>query len=325
MKRFFFILLLFMMLTPLPGAAREHTVAETSYSFTVSAYSWKWLYYADLPSESGTYGEFTVESDRDINFFVVDTAGYNIIQGGSATDPERDWGERTGTVSFTFINPYEDSWYFCWSNYDSLFSVDISGHIGIDYNGPTISITGPSSSNVEGNVQISASATDDHFSVEEMRIYIGGSLKRSTYSSSISFIWDSTSVSDGSHTVEYYAMDTVGNERTLTRTLYVDNVADTTAPTTRADDTTLSPAVVFANILPMLIIIVFLGLAGAVIYGRERKTPAPTAITVRPPPPRPTTRPISERTVPMVLVVCPYCGAKTEQGLLKCHNCNAEL
>lgn len=26
-----------------------------------------------------------------------------------------------------------------------------------------------------------------------------------------------------------------------------------------------------------------------------------------------------------VLIVCPYCGAKTEQGLLKCQNCSADL
>ena len=26
-----------------------------------------------------------------------------------------------------------------------------------------------------------------------------------------------------------------------------------------------------------------------------------------------------------VLIICPYCGAKTEQGLLKCQNCKADL
>ncbi len=36
----------------------------------------------------------------------------------------------------------------------------------------------------------------------------------------------------------------------------------------------------------------------------------------------PTTR---EREVVKVLVICPYCGAKTEQGLAKCQNCQADL
>ncbi len=31
------------------------------------------------------------------------------------------------------------------------------------------------------------------------------------------------------------------------------------------------------------------------------------------------------REVVKVLVVCPYCGAKTEQGLAKCQNCKADL
>jgi len=26
-----------------------------------------------------------------------------------------------------------------------------------------------------------------------------------------------------------------------------------------------------------------------------------------------------------VLVVCPYCGSKNEQGVLKCHNCSADV
>ena len=32
-----------------------------------------------------------------------------------------------------------------------------------------------------------------------------------------------------------------------------------------------------------------------------------------------------EREVVKVLVVCPFCGAKTEQGLAKCQNCQADL
>ena len=32
-----------------------------------------------------------------------------------------------------------------------------------------------------------------------------------------------------------------------------------------------------------------------------------------------------EREVVKVLVICPYCGAKTEQGISKCQNCKADL
>ena len=32
-----------------------------------------------------------------------------------------------------------------------------------------------------------------------------------------------------------------------------------------------------------------------------------------------------EREIVTVLVICPYCGAKTEQGIGKCQNCQADL
>ncbi|MHA1909750.1 MAG: hypothetical protein ACW98Y_20805 [Candidatus Thorarchaeota archaeon] len=37
------------------------------------------------------------------------------------------------------------------------------------------------------------------------------------------------------------------------------------------------------------------------------------------------TEPTTTREVVKVLVICPYCGAKTEQGLAKCQNCKADL
>ncbi len=47
--------------------------------------------------------------------------------------------------------------------------------------------------------------------------------------------------------------------------------------------------------------------------------------------PRPSVTPIGsesttkEREVVKVLVICPYCGAKTEQGLAKCQKCGADI
>ncbi|MHA2264938.1 MAG: hypothetical protein ACXAEN_21305 [Candidatus Thorarchaeota archaeon] len=32
-----------------------------------------------------------------------------------------------------------------------------------------------------------------------------------------------------------------------------------------------------------------------------------------------------ERIIERILVICPYCGSKNEQGLLKCRNCGAEI
>lgn len=43
------------------------------------------------------------------------------------------------------------------------------------------------------------------------------------------------------------------------------------------------------------------------------------------PPTHSTATTTREREVVKVLVICPYCGAKTEQGLSKCSNCQADL
>ncbi len=39
----------------------------------------------------------------------------------------------------------------------------------------------------------------------------------------------------------------------------------------------------------------------------------------------PATSTTREREIVKVLVICPYCGAKTEQGIGKCQNCQADL
>ena len=39
------------------------------------------------------------------------------------------------------------------------------------------------------------------------------------------------------------------------------------------------------------------------------------------PPPEPAVR----EPAPLVLIVCPYCGAKNEQGIIKCRKCSAEI
>ena len=39
----------------------------------------------------------------------------------------------------------------------------------------------------------------------------------------------------------------------------------------------------------------------------------------------PATTTTREREIVKVLVICPYCGAKTEQGIGKCQNCQADL
>jgi len=39
----------------------------------------------------------------------------------------------------------------------------------------------------------------------------------------------------------------------------------------------------------------------------------------------PSPEPVVREPTPLVLIVCPYCGTKNEQGILKCRSCGAEM
>ena len=61
-----------------------------------------------------------------------------------------------------------------------------------------------------------------------------------------------------------------------------------------------------------------LGFAGIVVCLISTKKNAPPARVEL-------DHPRYREPAPLVLVVCPYCGAKNEQGILKCRKCSAEI
>ncbi len=85
---------------------------------------------------------------------------------------------------------------------------------------------------------------------------------------------------------------------------------------TRGFEPTFYPVVNL--IMPLLIFIVLPGgvCLEIVAFARRRQTVKKDSS-----PESPREKIVTER----VLVICPYCGAKTEQGLLKCQNCRADL
>jgi hypothetical protein len=91
----------------------------------------------------------------------------------------------------------------------------------------------------------------------------------------------------------------------------------------------------WGQLLTLLFYFAVMGLIILCIVGllkpkRMKPLPEPAVREREPAPPKETKafepEPIRERIITeRVLVVCPYCGAKTEQGLLKCQNCRADL
>lgn len=104
--------------------------------------------------------------------------------------------------------------------------------VTIDTVAPTTSISAPSSGAVvsaPANTTITASATDnDH--VTSVDIYVDSVLKTTLTTSPYNYVWNTTGVALGSHTIQSKAHDPSGNigtSATITVTL-----ADSTAPTT---------------------------------------------------------------------------------------------
>jgi hypothetical protein len=90
---------------------------------------------------------------------------------------------------------------------------------------PDVTITAPANgATVSGSsVQITATATDDGF-ISKVEFYVDGTLASTDYASPYGTTWDSTQVSDGSHTILAKATDNSGQTDTHSISLTVDNI-----------------------------------------------------------------------------------------------------
>ncbi len=311
-------------------AAGSFHVADTRFDFdeSISPGSWYWIRSSSVEPGMGFYGSVKVDSGQDLDFFVCDVDGYNDVQNGKSTTPLHHWGEDiTGTTDFEFIAPDNGDLYWCFSNHDSVFTtIHIQGYLSRDLTAPELDIISPNQGQtVDGTVVLEATAEDNQFEVELMRVYVDDSLKKTVSSDSITYYWDSKEVDDGAHTVKFYVSDNVNNEREIIRTVYVDNIIEVTSTTGTSSTTSTTDSGSTptqdpggqdpANTSPMLLSMplitgafIVLGIAG-VGYAVSRKESATSA-------------PVSEAKV---FVICPYCGAKVEQGITKCHKCGAEI
>jgi hypothetical protein len=88
-----------------------------------------------------------------------------------------------------------------------------------DSTAPKASITNPTSgSNVNGNVDIAASASDN-VGVTQMRLYLDGTLVSSAKGGSVTYKWAARNASSGSHTIKVEAADAAGNVGTASVTV----------------------------------------------------------------------------------------------------------
>lgn len=92
---------------------------------------------------------------------------------------------------------------------------------------PTVTLTAPSNgATVKGTVTIWANASDDK-GVTRVDFKVDGVTVGSDTTSSYSYAWNSTNVTDGSHTITAVATDSAGQTTTsAARTVTVDNIPD---------------------------------------------------------------------------------------------------
>src|SRR5579885_544127 len=126
---------------------------------------------------------------------------------------------------------------------DFLLNATTSG--SSDTTPPTTSVGAPANgATVSGTVTVTATASDN-VGVTKMEVYIDGALKTSnTSSTSISYSWATTGVSNGSHTIQSKAYDAAGNVgSSATVTVTVSNSGGTTTEliTNNGFEGTLSP------------------------------------------------------------------------------------
>lgn len=107
---------------------------------------------------------------------------------------------------------------------------------------PAVAVTSPAdASRVAGAVTVTAGATDDN-GVKQVELAVDGTpLTVDTQpSDGWSTTWDTTTVTEGSHTVEAVATDTAGQTARHSVTVIVDNVADPTVHVRDLDATARS-------------------------------------------------------------------------------------
>jgi hypothetical protein len=297
-------------------------------------------------------GYFETHQDtQGLDFFICDSGNLSLWEGGfSAYVFESDTNMHT--LGFEFTVPYNDDWTCVFSNDGGVST--ITADIGVDLNGDGIPFFSSSEYTHTGYGVVledeeyyaipgtygagtvidgefwTLFPTDgvDFFICDQANyeLWIDG-YSITGYSTQEdmhhAFITDFTIPTTGMWYCVFYAQAEVD-----TITVCYGINADTSGAVTTSESTgaELNYSVSWLGILAVAII----GVVLCVVCRGRRGGGTPSSPTVDhyvAPPSSPShSGTVREREVTTrVLVVCPYCGAKNEQGILHCHNCDAEL
>jgi hypothetical protein len=104
-----------------------------------------------------------------------------------------------------------------------------------DVTPPSVALTAPTQSLVNGSVPLSATASDDR-AVDHVDFLVDGNVVATASATPYTATWNSASVGDGTHTLAARAVDTSGNVSTDSHSITIDN----TAPSSSASSPAIS-------------------------------------------------------------------------------------
>lgn len=152
----------------------------------------------------------------------VSAAAAMLIAHGNATTPDQVREALQSTADDLGLSGRDDQFGYGLINIPAA----LAWSEGPVDNPPSVAITNLSNGSLAtGSVSIAATASDDS-SVSEVRFYVDNVLIDTDTSAPYLTLWDSTSVSDGSHTIMATAEDDAGQTTSAPVTVTVDNVND---------------------------------------------------------------------------------------------------
>jgi len=295
--------------------------------------------------ELNGYFETSVDTDG-IDFFICDSVNFTVWDlGGSATGYEIATNMHTNYFSFTA--PYSGDWYAIFDNTGGSTAVTIDAAIDLDSdNTPSYSsydYTGYGDV-LEDNeyeyvaLTLGAGAIIDgnfatFFSTDGIDFFICNQADFNDWESGYSITQfnhktDMHVASIDSYTTPaydtYYCVFFAQSEIDTVTFSYGIDV--NTSGVTSIDTGGLGSGITAVGLIAAVLI---LGILCCVCRSKKKEPEyaPPTVDHYRAPPSTPTESTVIEREIvrDRVLVICPYCGAKNEQGVLTCHNCKADL
>jgi hypothetical protein len=181
------------------------------FTGTVTYGSGEWHYVdAGLGTIDAVLSDFT----NDVDMYLYRPSDYNnyVVRAYTVSNPE----------TMTFEADENGMWaievrmYTSYATSDYLLVVDYTPNTP-DVTDPTCDITAPTNGQVVyKTTTVSVAATDDR-SVDYVNFYVDGGLAYTDDAAPFSYRWDTTTVSDGAHTLDATAYDGAGNFDTATQ------------------------------------------------------------------------------------------------------------